>query len=709
MKTGGFLMRGNRGISLVVLVITIIIITILAGSVIVNFVTNNPIDKANEAKFKNNIEEYNSELAMFISNKYLQDYGFRQNDFDAGVWEEGNDINGTIKECITSITKEDGKKFEIQDGKLVYVGQDSKELEWANNSSLPLEDMNKGIKQISSNGFHSLVLLNDGTVKSWGDNSSGQLGIGYVNCPQKWPQNVISSMSDLSDISNMDVVGLWSDEVAGNKITIRFISDDSINCNGFIISKIRYIENGQVHEEKLTSPIVNLNYLTDEVKTFEITRVNATSISVNFALFDVEDGYDYVEVVNSSEQVMLTYTGELYLDSIYLLESNKLDEVKEVSAGVFNSFALMNDGTVKTWGLNVQNYPDEDPISKIPETVTGLSNVKQIVSSGTVTLALMNDGTVKYWGISFTNEGEEYITEPTTIPGLSNVKKVGAGSTNYVFLINDGTVMECGINATLIVRALELEEDISLSPVNETPTKIAGLNNVKDISIGILSNLALLEDGTVKCWGYNMNNVIKTKNIIHSIGDLMYIHVDDQTFTQDEIDSIMLSLEQIGITGIEANTDSIIKDVLFPYTSVPVTVEKISNAKSISMGGSHISVINNDDSLQIYGVDMGVQYYALSYLFTLGLVDMFGFDVIDLEEIYNLRVFSEEKILQNVSTIDSSASNLLALLKDGKLMSLGSNYFGQVGDGTSIYKELPTLIDINAKHDLDLPEYEEPN
>jgi hypothetical protein len=116
-------MKNKRGISLIVLVITIIVIIILAGSVILSLSQNNPITSATEAAFKVNIDSYNSQLTMAISKKYVTDFTFDKNGFNAGVWDGtvGN-TSGTIKEYIPSITAADGAKFEIQSSKLVYVG-----------------------------------------------------------------------------------------------------------------------------------------------------------------------------------------------------------------------------------------------------------------------------------------------------------------------------------------------------------------------------------------------------------------------------------------------------------------------------------------------------------------------------------------------------------------------------------------------------------
>ena len=120
-------MKTKKGISLILLIITIIVIIILAGSIILSLSSNNPIEQSNKAKFKKNIDEYNSELSLVVSKKYLQDYSFNSSKFNAKLWDGSEDPNKTIKEYITCITEEDALKFEIQNSKLVYVGDNPTE------------------------------------------------------------------------------------------------------------------------------------------------------------------------------------------------------------------------------------------------------------------------------------------------------------------------------------------------------------------------------------------------------------------------------------------------------------------------------------------------------------------------------------------------------------------------------------------------------
>ncbi len=118
----------RKGISLITLIITIIIIIILAGAVIMMITKNNPFDSAKEATFKHSIKEYQSELSLFIMNKTLKENG------DINLSNENYDGAmgaSSILVPIASMRDQDIIKFSVQSGKLVYVGIDEKEIEWA--------------------------------------------------------------------------------------------------------------------------------------------------------------------------------------------------------------------------------------------------------------------------------------------------------------------------------------------------------------------------------------------------------------------------------------------------------------------------------------------------------------------------------------------------------------------------------------------------
>jgi len=129
-------MKINKGISLIVLVITIIVIIILAGAVILSLSNNNPISSATEATFKSNIDAYNSELTMSISKKYVDYPTLNTSSLNATIWDGSAITSGTVKEYISSISAADGLKYIIDEGKLVYMGNNVTEMNWLSNSKI---------------------------------------------------------------------------------------------------------------------------------------------------------------------------------------------------------------------------------------------------------------------------------------------------------------------------------------------------------------------------------------------------------------------------------------------------------------------------------------------------------------------------------------------------------------------------------------------
>ena len=107
----------------------------MANTIILSISNNNPVVQANESKFKTNVGEYNSELLISLTNEYFINPLLDLSTFNKGTWD-GGDIENTIKQYIPSITVADGTKFEIQAGKLVYVGTNETEENWLINMNI---------------------------------------------------------------------------------------------------------------------------------------------------------------------------------------------------------------------------------------------------------------------------------------------------------------------------------------------------------------------------------------------------------------------------------------------------------------------------------------------------------------------------------------------------------------------------------------------
>ena len=188
-----------------------------------------------------------------------------------------------------------------------------------------------------------------------------------------------------------------------------------------------------------------------------------------------------------------------------------LSNVKQIVANNYNGYALLNDGTVKAWGVNtygqlgIGDTSSRTDIVLIPD-LQGVREIRTCDTSqldGTSVYALLEDGTVKSWGYNNYGllglGGTSAVYTPTTISGLSNVKQIVSGeSYESIALLEDGTVKSWGSNTYG-------QLGVGSTTVKYTPTQISTtyLSNVKKIVKGSTNVYALLEDGTVKSWGNN--------------------------------------------------------------------------------------------------------------------------------------------------------------------------------------------------------------
>ena len=140
-------MKIKNGISLIVLVITIIVIIILAGIIIISITKNNPIANANEAVFKSDVDNFQSELSMYHTNNYTKLLGQYEEDKlqadNSTATYNNKTISGvnSIKDVITGLDlKKYENQFEIINGKLAYKGTDATKQQWSLESGILVDN-----------------------------------------------------------------------------------------------------------------------------------------------------------------------------------------------------------------------------------------------------------------------------------------------------------------------------------------------------------------------------------------------------------------------------------------------------------------------------------------------------------------------------------------------------------------------------------------
>ena len=123
----------NKGISLIVLIITIVVIIVLATAIIVTLARTNVIDNANIAQIKQDFKSLQEELNVFKADKYADLLGSFDGDTlnaDKDFVEYESDeevIEKDIYDVLPSLKRTKYKdKVKIENGILVLIGADSR-------------------------------------------------------------------------------------------------------------------------------------------------------------------------------------------------------------------------------------------------------------------------------------------------------------------------------------------------------------------------------------------------------------------------------------------------------------------------------------------------------------------------------------------------------------------------------------------------------
>src|SRR5262245_9693806 len=278
---------------------------------------------------------------------------------------------------------------------------------------------------LAAGSTHSLAVKTDGTVWAWGSNSFGQIGDG-TNITRLVPTAV-----------NLGP-GVFKAVAAGTNHSLALRNDGSVWAWG-------QNDNGQLGD---------------------------------------------ASTVSKSAPVMVISGG-----------------VIAIAAGGNFSLALQSNGTVLAWGLNDSNQLGDGTTttqSATPVMVSGLdstSGVVAIAAGNTFGFARKGDGTVLAWGDNSTGQlGDNSTTQRSTpVPGItfgtsSGVISISAGFKHAIALKSDGTVWSWGFNGSG-----QLGDGTS----NQQTVPIHVSDGASAIAAGGMFSMALKADDSVFAWGSN--------------------------------------------------------------------------------------------------------------------------------------------------------------------------------------------------------------
>ncbi len=183
----------------------------------------------------------------------------------------------------------------------------------------------------------------------------------------------------------------------------------------------------------------------------------------------------------------------------------------QAAAGFYGSCAVLSDGHVYCWGANnfgqVGDGSRSDADVATPTEVMGVDEATQVAVGASAACARLADGHVDCWGQN--NGGElgdgatsEFAAAPVEVEGLSEALAVSVGNEFACALARGGQVY-CWGNGGL--GAIGNGVSVFKQALYPAPEK-AKVEHATEVSAGFRSVCAVIEGGTVECWGYDFDD-----------------------------------------------------------------------------------------------------------------------------------------------------------------------------------------------------------
>jgi alpha-tubulin suppressor-like RCC1 family protein len=460
---------------------------------------------------------------------------------------------------------------------------------------------------------------------------------------------------------------------------------------------------------------------------------------------------------NTSESLATGATTQFPLRVHGLGSAGTFDDAEYVSLGTLHGCAVRKSGQPVCWGEDDNGRTgDNDGVNvnlSAPTPVAGASSYTQIDAGDAFSCGLLADGSVDCWGANDQGQlGDGSLTQraiPTDVAGGRGFVEVDAGIGHSCGVTGTGSVYCWGYNLNGALGIGSTEE-------RWAPAKIPGLPPASDVVVLQYGSCALMESGTVKCWGNDLSSengdgtpgnptdrtspgdVVGVTNAVEIAGGLLHAcALVDRPPVGDGVTEVWCwGYNGFGQLGNAATADA----------ATPVRVHGIGNtgmltdAVAIGAGWYHTCAVRATGEVACWGRgDLGemgdgnllnrTSPVAVKGIIGLGTLTGMakGRHVIDgsaentcalttngnafcwgnsangengagstLSTSLPVQVGGLNNAFVRISAWSDATGHVCALNGSSQVYCWGANAYGQLGDGTTTDRALPTLVQLGA-------------
>ncbi len=341
-----------------------------------------------------------------------------------------------------------------------------------------------------------------------------------------------------------------------------------------------------------------------------------------------------------------------------------------VSSHQSNACATLATGSVKCWGGNWRGEfgngtSGSGASSYSPVSVSSISTASAVSVGAQSVCALLADATVRCWGDNQFGQlgngatSSSPVTSPVQVVGIANAVQVDSGGSRTCAVLTTGAVKCWGL----------LPNADGTSRTASTPEVVAGITGAAEVAVG-QAICARLADGHLKCWGQYVGDGTDAQSAtpvdVPDIADAMDVDAGAQHVCVARALGgrvVCWGADTSGATGNGRTTSALSPVEVTGLTGVTQVAAGNGNSCAVAVGRVRCWGANKQGQL---GNGMAWVGYAGSPV--------------------------TPAAISNASDIFAGGSNTCARLSTGEFKCWGYNLLGEVGDGTTTTRFLPTSV-----------------
>lgn len=389
-----------------------------------------------------------------------------------------------------------------------------------------------------------------------------------------------------------------------------------------------------------------------------------------------------------------------------------------VAAGTSHTVALKGDGTLWAWGINTYGQLGDGTTTNqaSPIRIGTATNWTAVTAGAGYTIALRGDGTLWAWGSNFSwqlgdGSGIDRMS-PVQIGSATNWSAVAAGAYRTVALRSDGTLWTWGRDPVICI-------GVGGCGGNEfQPLQIGNDTDWSAVAAGASSThaFALKTDGTLWAWGSNsyeeLGDGTNTKSLVP-----VKIGAETNWSLAAGGYSHSIALRSDGsVWAWGENTYGQLGDGTNYLTTsrlTPVQIGTGSTWTAVTAALNYNLALRNDGTLWAWGQNNAGQLgdgttvnraspVQFDTATNWGVVEVgyTGYQIVALKndgtlwarDANALSPLAQFDMATDWSTVASGYAHALTIKSDGTLWAWGSNFYGQIGDGTTTIRSNPVRV-----------------